>query len=185
MWLTTFAACLAALWAMYRDLQQTKAEARTEVQQARAEVQAIRWEVQKYREEMGYLDVADPKKDLRAVSGRWRTTGGRGEFTCHKRRNSSFACRPRVSRQWAFRLRKVGQLIILERISLTHPWNNRKTARGTSASRSSTTSANRWKQYRLITVIAKVAASSFNHFNQSRYPIRDRDWYCCDCGKAS
>ncbi len=51
LWLTTVAACLAALWAMYRDLQQTKAELRASCD-----------EVQKYRDEMGYLEVTDPKK---------------------------------------------------------------------------------------------------------------------------
>jgi hypothetical protein len=62
MWLTTLACCLLAIWAMYRDLQQTKAEARAQIEQAQAELQAARNEVQKYRGEMGYLIIADAKK---------------------------------------------------------------------------------------------------------------------------
>ena len=49
--LTFLAVCLAALCAMYRDLQQTKVE-----------LQAARAEVRKYRDEMGYLDISDPNK---------------------------------------------------------------------------------------------------------------------------
>ena len=53
MLLTTLATCLAALWAMYRDLQQTKAE-----------VRIARDEVQKYRGETGGLDISDPGSGL-------------------------------------------------------------------------------------------------------------------------
>jgi len=51
MLLTTIVACLAALWATYRELKQ-----------ARADRQAAIEEVKKYREEMGYLEIDDPKK---------------------------------------------------------------------------------------------------------------------------
>jgi hypothetical protein len=51
LWLTTLAACLVALWSMYRELRQ-----------ARNELRAARDEVQVYRGEMGYLDVSDPNK---------------------------------------------------------------------------------------------------------------------------
>jgi hypothetical protein len=50
-WLTTVVACIAAVWAMYRDLQKAKADLR-----------AAHVEVSKYRGEMGYLDVVDPGK---------------------------------------------------------------------------------------------------------------------------
>ncbi len=51
LWMTTVVACLATVWAMYRELQRTKAELR-----------AARDEVQKYRDETGYLDISDPNK---------------------------------------------------------------------------------------------------------------------------
>ncbi len=51
LWLTTLAVCLAALWAMYRDLQK-----------AESELQTARDEVQKYRGEMGYLEISDRNK---------------------------------------------------------------------------------------------------------------------------
>lgn len=48
MWLVTLAACLSAMFAMYRRLHQ-----------AEAATQTCRAEVRKYRDEMGYLDVSD------------------------------------------------------------------------------------------------------------------------------
>jgi hypothetical protein len=50
MLLTTIAALVLALFATYRELRQARAERRAAVQ-----------EVKKYRDEMGYLEITDPK----------------------------------------------------------------------------------------------------------------------------
>jgi hypothetical protein len=50
LWLTTVAACLAAVWVMYRDLRKAKED-----------LQAARDEVLKYRGELGFLEIHDPK----------------------------------------------------------------------------------------------------------------------------
>jgi hypothetical protein len=58
MLLTTVAALLAAHWATYRQLKQARAERQAALDEAKTR----RDEVRKYRGEMGYLDVADPRK---------------------------------------------------------------------------------------------------------------------------
>ena len=51
LWLTTLAACLAALWATYRDLQQS-----------RNELRSARDEIKNYLGAMGSLEISDPEK---------------------------------------------------------------------------------------------------------------------------